>query len=55
MNCPRCSGRMVHEDFHGLEDEYAWSYPGFRCIHCGEVVDRVIMSNRQAGGCVISS
>lgn len=47
MNCPRCSGKMVHEDFYGLEDEYAWFYPGWRCVYCGEIVDTVILSNRK--------
>ncbi len=47
MNCPRCSGWMVHENFYGLEDEYAWFYPGWRCVYCGEIVDKVILSNRK--------
>lgn len=39
---------MVHENFYGLEDEYAWFYPGWRCVYCGEIVDTVILTNRKA-------
>jgi hypothetical protein len=48
MNCQRCSGSMVPESFYGIENEYAWLYPGLRCLHCGEIVDTVIMANRMA-------
>lgn len=42
MTCPRCDGPMTYETFCGP----AWSYPGWRCIFCGEVIDPVIMLNR---------
>jgi hypothetical protein len=47
MNCERCSGQMTYESFYGWESSAVWFYPGWRCIHCGEVVDRVIYLNRR--------
>ncbi|MEI9475175.1 MAG: hypothetical protein WCO26_01165 [Deltaproteobacteria bacterium] len=34
---------MVYENFYGLQEHF-W---GWRCILCGEIVDQVIMENRQ--------
>jgi len=34
---------MFHEKFYGTQG-YFW---GWRCIHCGEIVDQVILENRQ--------
>lgn len=48
MNCPRCSGSMVHENFYGAGEGLSWYYPGWRCLLCGEIVDKVILSNRKA-------
>lgn len=47
MNCERCSGQMTYENFYGWESTAVWFYPGWRCIHCGEVVDSVIYLNRR--------
>ncbi len=47
MNCDRCSGQMTYENFYGWESDSVWFYPGWRCIHCGEVVDSVIYLNRR--------
>ena len=40
--CPRCSGLMVAEWCEDLSD-----YSGQRCVQCGELIDPVIMQNRQ--------
>jgi hypothetical protein len=47
MDCERCSGQMTYENFYGWESTAVWFYPGWRCIHCGEVVDSVIYLNRR--------
>jgi hypothetical protein len=38
---------MTYENFYGWESTAVWFYPGWRCIHCGEVVDSVIYLNRR--------
>lgn len=40
-HCSRCGGLMVAE--------YVIDLPGHRCVQCGEVVDPVILHNRQRG------
>ena len=41
--CNRCSGMMVHEKiYYGTEHFWVW-----RCVYCGEYIDRVILENRQ--------
>jgi len=47
MNCERCTGQMTYENFYGWESDAVWFYPGWRCVHCGEVVDPVIYLNRR--------
>jgi len=39
--CPRCSGFMVTEWCGGLDQI------GQRCVQCGELIDPVILQNRQ--------
>ena len=43
MKCDRCGRTMAYEQFTG-EQERFW---GWRCIFCGEIVDDVILENRQ--------
>ncbi|MBI3358041.1 MAG: hypothetical protein HY037_00380 [Nitrospirae bacterium] len=38
---------MTYENFYGWESDAVWFYPGWRCVHCGEVVDPVIYLNRR--------
>ncbi len=38
---------MSYEGFYGWESESVWYYPGWRCVHCGEVIDSVISLNRR--------
>jgi len=45
MKCHRCSSVMVYERFYGSEEHFL----GWRCIQCGEILDEVILKNRQAG------
>ena len=43
MKCYRCSKSMVYEKFFGNQEHLG----GWRCIFCGEIVDDVILENRQ--------
>jgi hypothetical protein len=43
INCHRCGGLMVCEEFYDPHDHF-W---GWRCILCGEIIDQVILENRQ--------
>ena len=47
MKCRRCGGLMVYENFYTLEiaNLYEW-----RCVPCGEVIDKVILENRSMRG-----
>jgi hypothetical protein len=44
MKCQKCNGFMSYEKFYNtdLEDNFL----GFRCVHCGEIIDSVILRNR---------
>lgn len=38
MNCPRCGGFQMPDQFYGLEgDGTVWMYEGVRCLNCGAV------------------
>jgi len=43
MQCPRCAGLRVPEIIY----EGGSRVLALRCVHCGDVVDRVIVLNRQ--------
>ena len=43
MKCHRCGSVMVYERFYGPDDHFL----GWRCVLCGEIMDRVIAENRQ--------
>ncbi len=43
MKCHRCGSMMVHEKFYGPHEHFS----GWRCILCGEIIDQVILENRQ--------
>ena len=48
MECSRCGGFMVHEEFFGLQEEaFPVTTLGWRCVMCGEFVDSVIAANRR--------
>jgi methionyl-tRNA synthetase len=49
MNCPRCDGFMIEDRFIDLQDDTgALTFEGLRCLQCGEILDPVIVNNRQA-------
>ena len=41
--CSRCGGNMVPESFFGRDEQFM----GLKCVICGEVIDPVILQNRQ--------
>jgi hypothetical protein len=43
MKCLRCNSVMIYDKFYGL-CEYFW---GWKCVICGEIVDQVILENRE--------
>lgn len=43
--CPRCNGLMVAEGCEDVSDHTA-----HRCVQCGEIIDPVILQNRQQVG-----
>lgn len=48
--CTRCGGLMVNEFYMDLLDSVGESkFPAKRCVQCGEVIDFVILLNRQQG------
>jgi len=48
--CARCGGLMVNEFFMDVLDSNGeLKFPAKRCVQCGEVVDFVILINRQQG------
>ena len=49
MQCPRCQGFMVGDVWEDLRDNTgACSFTRWRCILCGEVVDPIILTNRES-------
>lgn len=42
MRCQRCSGMMVEERTFSNQGDLILS----RCLHCGNITDRMILSNR---------
>ena len=48
MQCPRCQGTMVVDHFVDLATSGEIWMPGWRCLMCGEVIDPLILQNRQS-------
>ncbi len=47
MRCTRCQGLMVRDHFYDLLDDSGHlSIRGWRCVNCGNILDRVILRNR---------
>ena len=44
MKCPRCNGFMHQEKF--FNRSFNEAFLGWRCVHCGELVDEVVLKNR---------
>jgi hypothetical protein len=48
MDCPRCKSGMIEETFEDLRDDTGTlCFYGFRCVICGEILDPVIIANRE--------
>jgi len=48
MSCSRCEGLMVIEQcFDFMDDTGHLDFMARRCVQCGEVIDPVILQNRQ--------
>lgn len=45
MTCERCGGLSVAMHFEG---NHAWQYDGWECLICGNIIDPLIASNREA-------
>jgi hypothetical protein len=43
LRCSCCGGNMVYESFFGLNEQFT----GLKCIICGDVIDPVILQNRE--------
>jgi hypothetical protein len=43
VNCLRCRGAMIHDKFYGFQGQFQ----GWKCLICGEIVDPIILENRQ--------
>ena len=46
MRCPKCEGLMMPFKHYGFGSDLAGSFYGWHCIHCGEILDAVIVENR---------
>ena len=47
MQCQRCDGLMVSERFYDLRDDTGrLHFEGLRCLVCGEILDTLILKNR---------
>jgi hypothetical protein len=47
MTCRRCGGFQLWVHFESRKDATAaWEYDGWLCMNCGEIVDPLILLNR---------
>ena len=47
MECPRCLTAMIADTYTDLlDDSGTIGINAWRCLTCGEVIDRVILANR---------
>ena len=44
QRCHRCGSIMAYEKYYSLEGEF-W---GLRCICCGDIIDQIILENRDS-------
>jgi len=48
MKCPRCGESMNYEEFRSSSSESGpWTYDGWHCVYCGEVIDAIVVLNRE--------
>lgn len=51
MRCLRCGGWMSCETYPvDVIVETPWAPDNWRCVNCGELVDAVILTNRERSG-----
>ena len=56
MKCPKCGGVMSFSKFMSLSnEEMPWSYEGWRCVYCGEIIDPLILLNRKMSATIEKS
>lgn len=49
MQCVRCDGLMVADQFVDLQDDTGQlDFGGWRCLVCGNITDPVILANRRS-------
>jgi hypothetical protein len=49
MNCSRCQGLMIEDQFLDMESQYGQMWArSLRCVNCGHVHDSVIERHRPA-------
>lgn len=49
MNCSRCQGLMIEDQFLDMESQYGQMWVrSMRCVNCGHVHDAVIEQHRPA-------
>lgn len=46
MRCERCGGRMITQNFNHQTGEM---FKGWKCIMCGDIIDKLIWENRKRG------
>lgn len=46
MKCVRCGGAMNFEEFVNSDNRSYWSYRGWRCLYCGDIIDPLILQHR---------
>ena len=48
MECGRCHGLMVEDQFFDLEGTFGFMWmKGWRCMNCGHLADAVLEANRR--------
>lgn len=48
MKCVRCRGLMVRDQFYDmLDDGGHFSFRGWRCVCCGNILDPLILKNKR--------
>lgn len=46
MKCMRCGGTMNFEEFLNSDNRSYWSYKGWHCLYCGDIIDPLILQHR---------
>lgn len=47
MECQKCGGLMIYEEFYDFQDDTGKnSFMGWRCTSCGKILDPLIDAHR---------